>query len=273
MKTNAEIRKEARAVLKNGWLGRVMTVAFALYAIAAAVSFIILGAYRTMSVQTWGDFLQTKLRLAHDGLDCVLPAVSLGWSMTGATLFQQFIGYLFGAIVLLGLATVMLKAIRNDSERWFADSFSGFSRPFGVFGLIVLMHLRIFLWSLLFLIPGFVALYRYRAAWYLASERPSWGVRKCLSFSGVLMRGRKWRAFCLDLSFIGWMIFAYAVTMACGVGAIAVTGLSAAFGAVLSLVFCVAVLWLWGWLLCYFLMARAVFYREIAAETEWPAES
>ena len=67
-----------------------------------------------------------------------------------------------------------------------------------------LKDLFIFLWSLLFIVPGIIKTYEYRLVPYIVSEDPTMNFRDALAESKKLMKGNKWRSFVLDLSFIGW---------------------------------------------------------------------
>jgi len=69
-----------------------------------------------------------------------------------------------------------------------------------------LRDLFIWLWSLLFIIPGIIKSYEYRLVPYIVSENPSINFKDALAESKKLMQGNKWKAFVLDLSFIGWDI-------------------------------------------------------------------
>ena len=62
------------------------------------------------------------------------------------------------------------------------------------------------LWSLLFIIPGIVKMYEYRMIPYLLAENPQMTKEQAFATSKQMMRGQKWKAFVLDLSFIGWRI-------------------------------------------------------------------
>ena len=64
--------------------------------------------------------------------------------------------------------------------------------------------LAIFLWSLLFVIPGIYKAYEYRMIPYLLSENPNMSWQEAFKASKEMMTGNKWKAFVLDLSFIGW---------------------------------------------------------------------
>ena len=79
--------------------------------------------------------------------------------------------------------------------------------------VIVLVHhlmyaIQIFLWSLLFVIPGIIATFRYSQAFYLRVDHPEWTSAQCLAASSKLMKGNKLKYFGVGLSFIGWYILA-----------------------------------------------------------------
>ena len=209
MKPNREIRAEAWRIVRGKWFGRILTAGVALYTIVIAVSVALSAAFSDMGVQTWFDFLKSKARNMQEGLGYAVPSAAAFWQMTGASAFEQFIGCVFGSILVFGMAGLMLKAVRDDEGRWLADSFGGFKRPLEVTWLMVLMNLKVFLWSLLFIVPGIVAVYRYRQAWYLKTENPEWGAAKCLAESGRMMKGHKGKLFLLNLSFIGWYIVGF----------------------------------------------------------------
>ena len=64
--------------------------------------------------------------------------------------------------------------------------------------------LFIYLWSLLFIIPGIIKTYEYRLVPYIVSENPTISFKEAQAESAKLMKGNKWKSFILDLSFIGW---------------------------------------------------------------------
>ena len=69
-----------------------------------------------------------------------------------------------------------------------------------------LTDLFIWLWSLLFIVPGIIKAYSYRMVPYIMSENPEMNFRDAQAESARLMKGNKWKSFVLDLSFIGWDI-------------------------------------------------------------------
>ena len=81
---------------------------------------------------------------------------------------------------------------------------------FGIFFKVLLLSILtgIFtaLWSILFIIPGIIAYYRYSFAVYILLDNPEKGVMQCIRESCALTAGHKWQLFVLDLSFLGWII-------------------------------------------------------------------
>lgn len=71
-------------------------------------------------------------------------------------------------------------------------------------GTIFLRNLFTVLWMLLLIVPGIVKAYEYRMITYLIAEFPNMSRQEAFAISKEMMRGQKWNAFVLDLSFIGW---------------------------------------------------------------------
>ena len=71
---------------------------------------------------------------------------------------------------------------------------------------LFLKDLYILLWSLLLIIPGIVKSYSYRLVPYLLKDEPELTASEVITRSREMMRGHKWEAFVLDLSFLGWLI-------------------------------------------------------------------
>lgn len=61
-----------------------------------------------------------------------------------------------------------------------------------------------FLWSLLFIIPGFIKSYEYLMIPNILANNPEISKEEAFAMSKQMMMGNKWKAFVLDLSFIGW---------------------------------------------------------------------
>ena len=69
-----------------------------------------------------------------------------------------------------------------------------------------LRDLYTILWTLLLIVPGIIKAYEYRMIPYILADHPEMTTKEVFAKSKELMKGQKWRAFVLDLSFIGWEI-------------------------------------------------------------------
>ena len=95
--------------------------------------------------------------------------------------------------------------------------FDGFVKDFGGnFLLFFMSGLFVALWSLLFIIPGIVASYSYAMSYYIKNDHPEYKWNECIKESKKMMKGYKWKLFCLDLSFIGWRIVAFFIPFGIG---------------------------------------------------------
>ena len=115
------------------------------------------------------------------------------------------IGILVSGPLTLGLSICFLKLVRHEPfifENLF-DGFKNFSTAIISQLLIVIF---VFLWSLLLLIPGIIASYRYSMVFYILSDSPEISAMEALNKSKEMMIGFKWKLFCLHLSFIGWAL-------------------------------------------------------------------
>ncbi len=70
-----------------------------------------------------------------------------------------------------------------------------------------------------------VVQYRYYYAFHILADCPDVTPTDALRNSATLMKGRKWKLFCLHFSFIGWILLA---AMTCGIGSVFLTPYTAA---------------------------------------------
>ncbi|MGN0813475.1 MAG: DUF975 family protein [Candidatus Coproplasma sp.] len=107
--------------------------------------------------------------------------------------------------ITLSMAIISLKVIRGYNVE-IGDTFLGFKNFTNAFLLMFVNEILIFLWSLLFIIPGIVKTYAYSMSHYILADNPDMDSNQARLRSIEMMNGNKWRLFCLDLSFIGWGI-------------------------------------------------------------------
>ncbi len=84
---------------------------------------------------------------------------------------------------------------------------AGFQRDYWrSVGGMLWMRLFIFLWSLLFIIPGIVKSFAYFATPYILAEFPHVSATEALKISMRMTNGYKGEIFVLGLTFIGWFL-------------------------------------------------------------------
>ena len=124
---------------------------------------------------------------------------------------SEILGIVLGAVATI--FTVALLSVHNTmlKERrqiYFSDFTNGLNQWWQSFRGGLWFCLWVFLWSLLFFIPGIVKAYSYSMMFFIMAENPEISVRKAMKISKELTRGYKGELFALDLSFIGWVILA-----------------------------------------------------------------
>lgn len=143
---------------------------------------------------------------------------------------DQNVFLIIGIIVLGVLALIMLVSLlvhifiinplsvgchyffaHNSEEKApLGDLAAGFDHGFGrVAKGMFLTDLFLFFWTLLFIIPGIIKSYSYRMVPYILADQPELGALAAIKRSRQMMKGNKWRAFVLDLSFILWYLLSF----------------------------------------------------------------
>ena len=159
-----------------------------------------------------------------------------------ASLIAAVIYFALGSFIGVGYAKFNLNLVDKKNAA-FETLFEYFSHWKTTTIARLLRALYVFLWSLLFIIPGIVAGFSYAMTDYILAEDPELTADEAISQSKSIMMGNKWRFFCLQISFIGWDILA---TLAFGIGHL--------------------------WLTPYKQAAYAAFYREVSGTEFYPEE-
>jgi len=128
----------------------------------------------------------------------------------GTGLISTFVSILSSLLRLILNAGFVLycMAIRRGERAEYLTLFDGFSFTGKLIALNIIMYALISLWSMLFVIPGIIAAYRYRFALYNLYENPGISVMEALAMSKRQTMGYKMQLFTLDLSYAGWIILA-----------------------------------------------------------------
>lgn len=128
-------------------------------------------------------------------------------SMPSASPISGLYVILVSGAFTLGITLFFLAVFRRQKAN-VVDVFLGFENFGKALGLLLFQGLFIFLWTLLFIVPGIIASIRYSQAFFILADDPTKGIRQCMNESKMMMKGNKAKYFCLSLSFIGWMILA-----------------------------------------------------------------
>lgn len=116
--------------------------------------------------------------------------------------------------VLTALCVMLLRAgfllycmdIRQGQRAEYMTLFDGFSMVGKLIALNLLIYCYVLLWSMLFIIPGIIAMYRYRFAIYNLLDDPEISVFEALNRSKRQTMGYKMDLFFLDVTFLGWTL-------------------------------------------------------------------
>ena len=149
--------------------------------------------------------------------------------------------FILGSFVAVGYSKFNLDLVdHKDAEIGTLFSYISYWKTTALANLLETLY--VLLWSLLLIIPGIMASYSYAMKNYVLADHPELTANEAIARSKEMMRGNRFRLFCLDFSFIGWNILCM---FTLGIGNL--------------------------WLNPYIQASRAAFYREVS-ETEYRYE-
>ena len=182
MLLNSELRAQARERLDGKW-GTFVLMTFLMYVISAILQ--IPGSVGDLLKVLSPENALTSESMSSISLVLSLLALPLGW----------------------GLTVSLLRNHREESVD-IENLFDGFRRGryVRVFCALFLVNLFTFLWALLLIIPGIMKAFSYALTPYILLDEPELTAKQAISRSCEIMQGRRWKLFCLYLSFIGWGI-------------------------------------------------------------------
>ena len=195
MLDRVQLKLEAKGVIHTA---RVSPYLFTL--LALALTLLLNGASDYMNMdESWayGYSVQTGLDLSFLALHPTYPTILV--------LFVAVVTALVGMVLDAGAVLYHL-GIRRGEEMPYASLFDGFSFAGKIILLNIVRYIFVFLWSLLLIVPGIIAAYRYRFALYNLCENPDMGIMEAINMSKAQTVGFKGQLFVLDLTFIGWYL-------------------------------------------------------------------
>lgn len=182
MQLNSELRAQARERLEGKW-GTFVLMTFLMLVIQTILQ--IPGYIGSLLEILSPENVLASLSLSNISNILSLLALPLSWGLTVSLLHNH-------------------REESVDLENLF-DGFRG-GRYTRVFCAIFLVNLFTFLWTLLLIIPGIMKAFSYALTPYIIMDEPELTARQAITRSSEIMQGRRWKLFCLSLSFIGWGI-------------------------------------------------------------------
>ena len=182
MQLNSELRAQARERLEGKW-GTFVLMTFLMLVIQTILQ--IPGYIGSLLEILSPENVLASLSFSNISNILSLLALPLSWGLTVSLLHNH-------------------REESVDLENLF-DGFRG-GRYTRVFCAIFLVNLFTFLWTLLLIIPGIMKAFSYALTPYILLDEPELTARQAITRSCEIMQGRRWKLFCLSLSFIGWGI-------------------------------------------------------------------
>ena len=238
MKYAADFRRIARNALSGRWTTAVIAglIASLLGAVASngpEIEWNINDSGANMGLEFAGQQIYTT----GGGWNEALTGFLIGSAtlIVLAALVMAAVYFILGSVVGVGYSKFNLDLVDRQKEPKIGTLFGYFIFWKTTVAANFLQGLYVFLWSLLFIIPGIMAGYSYAMTGYILSEHPELTASEAIAQSRQMMYGNRWRLFCLQFSFIGWDLLC-ALTL--GIGEL--------------------------WLRPYKRAAEAAFYREVS---------
>lgn len=150
------------------------------------------------------EYLDLFFQGDFNAIEALLDAVPE--NTTGVFFFSTLVS-LF-TVVLNGGYFIYCMGVRQGRRMPWSSLADGLQVAGKLIWCWIQISVRTFLWSLLFVIPGFVATYRYRFAYYNLLTDATLSAGEAIRLSCQQTRGIKGELFLLDLSFLGWYILA-----------------------------------------------------------------
>ena len=215
MWTRALLKQNAKvAFQRNYWL--CVAVSFVTLVLMGGFS---VGSSSTVNVSNVNNVSDTSIDYSLESLVEFFEQVppyfwTILWAaMAVGLIIGLCVSILFTNLVQVGCNRYFLE--NREHKTGFGQLFYSFQggRYKSTVWVMFLKMVYIFGWSLLFLIPGIVKSYSYLLVPYIMAENPSLDHKRVFKLSREMMKGHKWDAFVLELSFMGWFLLAAFVPM------------------------------------------------------------
>lgn len=195
------LKAKAQDIIRNS---NPKVIRVAIIFLCISLIFGMLSTYLMGSTFTQKDIEQITAHIESGNTEYAIEYMMDKMPSAGSQAVDLLIQFVM-SIVSVGFVIFLLNTIRGNGP-CYGNLLDGFGFPFRIIFLDILTGILIGLWSLLLVVPGIIAIYRYRMAKYLLIDHPEYSILDCLRESKRMMAGRKWDLFLLDLSFVGWAL-------------------------------------------------------------------
>ena len=132
--------------------------------------------------------------------------VSAGVTIAIGSLIYLLIAILFAKVLLIGLYRYLLEIRVYTGTRISRILFPwSVKKALHIAWVMFVRSVYSLLWCLT-IVGGFIKIYSYKLVPMIIAENPELSAKEAIKLSEDMMKGYKWRAFLIDLSFIGWDI-------------------------------------------------------------------
>lgn len=202
MFTNTQIKDRSKQLITAGRPNAITVgLVFLLISVVLAIlSGRLLGV--DLSQKEYKDLVNAY---ASGNFDYVFDAVTKNMPSPAAQIID-FALQLMLMVINYGWLIYLINVMRHTGQACYGNLLDGFSMIGRILVLEIIRGIFIFLWSLLLVIPGIIAAYRYSLASYILIDHPEYTPLQCLRESKRLMDGHKARLFSLQLSMLGWYL-------------------------------------------------------------------
>ncbi len=177
MKTNSEIRKEARSLMSGNW-GSAVLLTLVYLIIVGGISFTV-------------SFVGTIVEMQVNDYGITSQILSLF-----TNLFISF-------PLAFSLVLLYVGFVRGENRLSVGGIFKAFKSPhyLNSIGVYFLMGLFTALWTMLFIIPGIIKSLSYALAPYILADNPELSANEAIDESIAMMKGHKADLFLIQLGY------------------------------------------------------------------------
>jgi uncharacterized membrane protein len=183
---NRELMVQARVALTGNWGSAVLGYVLCVVLIVSLYLFVFSSAFFVGAV---GGLSGANTEVATEAMQGII----------------QLAEFLFSGAFMVGFARFFLVIVQERQVR-LECLFAGFKRFWTAFGAYFFSNLFVALWSMLLIVPGIIAIFRYAMTFFVLADDPTCGPLEAITRSKEMMVGNKWKFFCLHWRFFWWWL-------------------------------------------------------------------